>query len=395
MRNVEVLILGAGASGLMCAAIAASRGRKTLVIDHAPAPGRKILVSGGGRCNFTNLHATPAHYRSENPHFVKSALSRFGPADFVEIVKRHRIPFHEKKDGQLFCDRSARAILDLLLSDAKAAGASVECDTRVKEVRREGEAFLVSTSRGEVKAARLVVATGGLSFPDLGASDLGVRLARQFGLEVVALAPALVGLAFPGAERKKFEGLAGIHLTVGMRCGEWSRVDDLMITHKGLSGPVVLNASLVWEPGREVSVNWVPGKTAGETFEQLKRDRKTGGRGSFRVFLEKRIPRRLADRLAWHAGAKGAWRDLSDETLKSLAATIHDYRFIPSGTFGYKEAEVTRGGVDTRGISSKTMECAKIPRLYFIGEVLDVTGELGGFNLQWAWSSGWACGQAV
>jgi len=265
----------------------------------------------------------------------------------------------------------------------------------VKQVEREGAGFVAKTSRGEIRAGRLVVATGGLSFPELGASDLGYRLAKRFGLEVVAPSPALVGMAFPGAEKKRFEGLAGIHLTVGVSCGAWNRVDDLMITHKGLSGPVILNASLAWEPGREISVNWVPDRTTEQTFEQLKRDRKTGGRGSFRVFLEKRIPKRLADRLAWHAGAKGAWRELSDEALKTLAKTLHDDRFIPSGTFGYKEAEVTRGGVDTREISSKTMEYAKVPGLYFIGEVLDVTGELGGFNLQWAWSSGWAAGQAV
>jgi len=395
MRDFDVVILGAGASGLMCASEAAVRKRRVLVLDHGPKPGRKVLVSGGGRCNFTNLHAAPAHYHSQNPHFVKSALSRFTPQDFLERVKACRIAFHEKTDGQMFCDRNARDILDLLVASAEGKGAVIECGTQVKEVRRDDAGFMVTTLKGDIQAARLVVATGGLSWPELGATDLGHKIARQFGLEVVAPAPALVGLAFPGREKTRFEGLAGIHLCVGLSCGEWGSVDDLMITHKGLSGPVILNASMVWEPGREIVVNWVPEQTVEATFEQLKLDRAAGGRGKFRVWLSRRIPRRLAERIAWNAEARGPWKALSDERLLALASDIHSYRFIPSGTFGYKEAEVTRGGVDTRELSSKTMECLKVPGLFFTGEVMDVTGELGGFNLQWAWSSGWAAGQAV
>jgi predicted Rossmann fold flavoprotein len=395
MKNCDVLILGAGASGLMCASEAAARGRKVQALDHAERPGQKILASGGGRCNFTNLNATPSHYTTSNPDFVRSALSRFTPQDFITLVKSRQIPYFEKKDGQIFCDHSASDILKLLVARAEEAGAEILNEVKVREVAFSGGTFTAHTGAGTFSAPRLVVATGGLSWPKLGASDLGLKIARQFGLKVIEPSPALVGLAFGAREKTRFEGLAGIHLQVGLSCGEWKSADDLMIRHGGLSGPVILNASLNWEPGREIVINWVPEHTAEATFKQLKLDKTAGGRGKTRIWLSKRLPRRLAERIAWHAEARGPWRALSDERLLALAKDIHAYRFTPSGTFGWDEAEVMRGGVDTRELSSKTMEARKVPGLFFTGEVMDVAGEVGGFNLQWAWSSGWAAGQAV
>jgi predicted Rossmann fold flavoprotein len=395
MKPNDVLILGAGASGLMCASEAAARGRKVLVLDHAAKPGRKILASGGGRCNFTNLHAKASHYVTSNPDFVRSAISRFTSKDFIALVQANQIPFHEKIDGQMFCDRSAGDILKLLLTRAQEGAAQIMNEVKVKDVAFADGVFKVVTGAVAFSAPRLVVATGGLSWPKLGASDLGLKIARQFGLKVIEPSPALVGLAFDDKEKKRFEGLAGIHLRVGLSCGEWKSMDDLMIRHGGLSGPVILNASLAWEPGREIIINWVPEENIEATFRQLKLDKVAGGRGKVRTGLEKRIPRRLADRIAWHAQARGAWRELSDERLLALAKAIHADRIVPSGTFGWGEAEVMRGGVDTKELSSKTMESRKVPGLYFTGEVMDVTGQVGGYNLQWAWSSGWAAGQAV
>ncbi len=395
MKSYDVVILGGGAAGLMCASEAAGRGRKVLVLEQSPKPAPKILVSGGGRCNFTNLQAAPANYVTANPSFVQTALSRFTPKDFVALVQARSIPYHEKKDGQLFCDKSAKDIIELLVSRAKGRGVEMLLEQKVGDVAFSDGAFTVQAPGGAYRAPRLVVATGGLSWPQLGASDLGFKIAGQFGLEVVEPSPALVGLAFPEREMARFKDLAGIHLRVGVACGEWRLVEDLMITHKGLSGPVMLNASLYWKPGREIAVNWVPEFTVESTFNQLKEDRAAGGRGKFRVWFSQRIPRRLAERIAWNAEARGPWAALSDERLMALARDIHDYRFVPAGTFGYRMAEVMRGGVDTREISRETMEAKKVPGLFFIGEVLDVTGQLGGCNFQWAWASGYAAGQNV
>jgi predicted Rossmann fold flavoprotein len=395
MNSYDVIILGAGASGLLCASEAAARGRKVLLLDHEDKPGQKVLASGGGRCNFTNLHTTPDHYVGSDPEFPKAALARFKPKDFIKRVQSRRIPYHEKKDGQLFCDRSSKDIHHLLLEDLKDTGVQAEYGRKVVEVRRERETFVVVTDRGEVQTPKLVVATGGLSYPGLGASDLGYRLAQQFGLRVVEPSPALVGFTFPDKEKVRFKGLEGIHLRIKANIGKWNLEDDVMITHKGFSGPVMLNASLHWEEGQEVYINWVPEFSVEETFEQLLTDKAEGGRGQFRTWLSTRIPKRLAERLAWHAEARGAWAALPDSVLHAFAKDLHAFHFVPDGTFGYKEAEVTRGGVDTRDLWPKTLECRKVPGLYFIGEVLDVTGELGGFNLQWAWSSGFTVGQTV
>jgi predicted Rossmann fold flavoprotein len=281
------------------------------------------------------------------------------------------------------------------MEDATDTGVEMQFGREIKEVRREQETFVVETDRGTVQTPKLVVATGGLSWPALGATDLGLRLAQQFGLNVVEPTPALVGFVFPEREKARFKGLEGIHLRVLLSCGEWSLEDDVMITHRGLSGPVVLGASLHWKEGQEIFINWVPEYTVGETLQQLKLDKEAGGKGEYRTWLSQRIPRRLADRIAWHAEVRGSWSALPDERLLALAKDLHAYHFVPAGTMGYKEAEVTRGGVDTKDLWAKTMEAKKVPGLFFVGEVLDVTGELGGFNLQWAWTSGWAAGQAV
>jgi predicted Rossmann fold flavoprotein len=393
MDSFDVIVLGAGAAGLMCASEAAARGRKVLVLESCSRPGPKILVSGGGRCNFTNLYAKPSDYVSSNPAFVPYVLSKFTPKDFIALVKARSIPYHEKKDGQLFCDKSAKAILDLLLDRTQERGVQLLKQQSTQEVIHSEGLFTVKTQDMVYSAPRLVVATGGLSWPQLGATDLGFRIAQQFGLKIIEPSPALVGLVFPEREMTRFEGLSGIHLKVGVSCGAWNLVEDIMITHKGLSGPVILNTSLFWKPGHEIVVNWVPEFTVESTFEKLKKDKVTGGRGQFRVWLSERIPRRLAERLAYHAGARGPWAALSDEQLKALAEDLHAYRFVPADTFGYRQAEVMRGGVDTRELDRETMECRKVPGLFFIGEVLDVTGKLGGFNFQWAWASAFVAGQ--
>ncbi len=395
MKPYDVIILGGGAAGLMCAREAAARGRKVLVLEQNPKPAPKILVSGGGRCNFTNLHATPANYVTTNPSFVPAVFSRFTPKDFIALVQSRSIPYHEKKDGQLFCDKSAKDIIELLVTRAGEKGVQILLGQKVGEITHSEDSFIIRSSEEIFSAQRLVVATGGLSWPQLGASDLGFKIANQFGLKIIKPSPALVGLAFPEREMDRFKDLAGIHLRVGVSCGDWNLVEDLMITHKGLSGPVMLNASLYWNPGQEITVNWVPEFTVESTYDQLKKDRAAGGRGKFRVWFSERIPRRLAERIAWNAEARGAWSALSDERLLALARDIHAYRFIPAGTFGYRMAEVMKGGVDTREISRETMEAKKVPGLFFIGEVLDVTGQLGGFNFQWAWASGFVAGQAV
>lgn len=395
MKTFDVIVLGGGAAGLMCASEAGKRGRKVLVLEQAPKPAPKILVSGGGRCNFTNLHAGPGNYVTTNPSFVHHPLSRFTPKDFIALIKKASIPYHEKKDGQLFCDKSAKAVIQLLVTRAKDAGVEMLLAQKVGDISQTEGAFTVASNEETYSAPHLVVATGGLSWPQLGASDLGFRLAKQFDLKIIEPSPALCGLTFQEREMERFKDLAGIHLRVGVATGKWSLVEDIMITHKGLSGPVMLNASLYWQPGQEVVVNWVPEKTVESTFEQLKLDKKEGGRGRFRVWFSERVPRRLAERIAWNAGARGAWAELSDENLLALANEIHAYRFVPADTFGYRMAEVMRGGVDTREVSRETMECKKVPGLYFIGEVLDVTGQLGGFNFQWAWASGFAAGQVV
>ncbi len=397
MRDVEVLILGAGGAGLMCAIEASRRGRRVLVLDHAKKVGGKILISGGGRCNFTNLGASPAQYVSSNPHFCKSALSRFRPEMFIERVQAHGIPFHEKKLGQLFCDGSAQAIVDLLSSDAEKAGAEVWLDTRIEAVERcealDPVRFRLRTSRGEVHAESVVVATGGLSIPKVGATGVGYELASQFGLKLVERAAALDGFVFGADEARLFEGMAGLSIDCVMTAGGKSFRENLLFTHTGLSGPASLQASLHWYRGEKVSIDLLPGQKLFDEWMQKKRE---GSRAQVKNLLCEKLPARFAERFAeLYFPFELPLPQVSERELQTFCSKVHAWEFIPRGTVGYNKAEVTRGGVDTDDLNSKTMEARQVPGLYFIGEVVDVTGWLGGYNFQWAWASGWAAGQVV
>jgi predicted Rossmann fold flavoprotein len=377
----DVIVIGGGAAALMCAIEAGKRGRRVLVLERNTEIGRKILISGGGRCNFTNIRTTAENFLSANPHFAKSALARYGPRDFVALVEHHGIPYHEKTLGQLFCDRSARDILHLLGRECESAGVRIETGCTVRLVAH-AENFLLATSGGELRAASLVIATGGLSIPKMGATPFGYTIARQFGLAIVECRPALVPLTFSKEDLANFGGLAGVSTSViagGFR-------EKMLFTHRGLSGPAILQASSYWRPGQPVAIDLLPGvDLTGELRE----------RRTLRPVLGAHLPKRLADRLAdLHSNPKQGLA-LSDREIARLDEHLHGWPFRPSGTEGYEKAEVTAGGVDTAEISSKTFESKRVPALYFIGEVLDVTGQLGGFNFQWAWASGYSAGQYV
>jgi len=384
--RADVLVIGGGAAGLMCAMEAGKRGRRVVVLEHNSQVGRKILISGGGRCNFTNLHARPENFLSANPHFAKSALARYTPEHFLELVRKRRIAWHEKTAGQLFCDGSAREICDLLENECAAAGVRVETGCQVQAVR-QGSGFVIETAAGAWNCEALVVATGGLSVPKIGASSFGYDLARQFGLGIVACRPALVPFTFAPPERKAFEDLAGVSLPVTARAGRAIFPDKMLFTHRGLSGPAILQASSYWEPGAAIEIDLLPGiDLAG-----LLRERRTDARAVLGALL----PQRLAVRWLELHPLTQASSPMSDREIQTLSESLHSWRFTPAGTEGYGKAEVTAGGVDTSGLSSQTMEAKKVPGLYFIGEVVDVTGQLGGFNFQWAWASGFAAGQAA
>jgi len=395
METWDVLIVGAGASGLMCAIGAANRGRRVLLLDHAPRLGNKIRASGGGRCNFTNLDASPEHYVSANPHFCRSALDRFGPEDFVALLRKNTILFHDKKPGQLFCDGPAQQIVDMLLADAREAGAEWREGVTVTGASHQGELFRVETSTEPVEGKKLVVACGGLSHPRLGATGLGYDLARSFGHEIVPTRPALDGFLFAAESKELFGDLAGLAQDAEVTCAGRTFADPVLFTHVGLSGPAVLQASLFWELGAEVTVNFAPAVPGG-ILDYLVKTKARGSLQTPATLLGRVLPKRLAECFAsaFLPGQVNLAQTRRDE-LEVLAQAIGAYRFIPKDTAGWDKAEVTRGGVDTGEISSKTMESLKVPGLYFTGEVLDVTGELGGYNLQWAWSSGWAAGEAV
>ena len=386
-------VIGAGAAGMMCASVAGQRGRRVVLLDHAQRLAEKIRISGGGRCNFTNLQVGPENYISANPHFCRSALSRYSAQDFIALVRRHGIAFHEKHKGQLFCDASSEQIIDMLRAECEAGDVQWRMPCKVNTVERADGGFVLNTEAGPLLATRVVVATGGLSVPKIGASDFGLRLARQFGLAVVEPRPALVPLTFAAATWASYAALAGISLEVDIACGDAHFREDLLFTHRGLSGPAVLQISSFWQPGEAIVIDLAPGVA----LEQQLIAAKQGGRQTVQSFLAQQFPRRLVECWLAQQALDGQRRlaDLPDRTLVALAASMQAWRIQPDGSEGYRKAEAMRGGVDTRELSQSTLEARRVPGLHFIGEVVDVTGWLGGYNFQWAWASGWAAGQAV
>ncbi len=392
-ETADAVIVGAGAAGLMCAIEAGKRGRRVVVLEHNPQIGRKILISGGGRCNFTNRQTTAENFVSGNRHFAKSALARYTPADFIAMVERHGIAYHEKTLGQLFCDRAAVEIVRMLEAECAAAGVRIETACAVAGVGsgpRSG--FEVETSSGVFESAALVIATGGLSIPKMGATPFGYAVARQFGLNIVECRPGLVPFIFGGADRQRFADMAGVSAEVTVGVVGHSFREKLLFTHRGLSGPAILHASSYWRPGEAVEIDLLPGV---DFAAMLAECRAAGARTEVRTVLARYLPKRLADRWCEMQSATKAVVALSDREVTAIAADLHAWRVQPAGTEGYEKAEVTSGGVDTGELSSKTMECRSVPGLYFIGEVVDVTGQLGGFNFQWAWASGAAAGRAL
>jgi predicted Rossmann fold flavoprotein len=386
-HRFDALILGGGAAGLMCAIEAGKRGRCVAVLDHADRLGKKILISGGGRCNFTNLHCQPENFLSANPHFAKSALARYTPADFIALVEKHRIPYHEKALGQLFCDRSAHDILGMLEEECRAAGVSIFLGTRIQEVSQPTE-FVVRTARETFQAPALVVATGGLSIPKIGATSLGYDFARQFGLKIREPRPGLVPLALSAEDRSRYCDLTGVSAEVIASCDGQQFREKMLITHRGLSGPAILQVSSYWKKPQKIRIDLAPGSELMETFRDPKTPRTVA---TLRAEFRRILPARFADRwLDLHAAT--SW---TNSALADLEQQAHAWTITPEGTEGYEKAEVTVGGVDTDELSAKTMESRKVPGLFFIGEVVDVTGHLGGFNFQWAWSSGAAAGRAL
>jgi predicted Rossmann fold flavoprotein len=386
----DVVVLGAGAAGMMCAAQAGQRGRRVLLIEHYAVVGEKIRISGGGRCNFTNLHAGPANYTSQNPDFCRSALARYTPAQLVGLVERHGIRYHEKKLGQLFCDDSALRIIDMLIEECRRGNVQWAIPCEVKGVVREGEAFTVATTHGTARCASLVVATGGLTVPKIGASPFGYRIAAQFGLEVIAPRPALVPLSFDPDMLARYGDLSGVAIDVDIACNGGSFREGLLFTHRGLSGPAILQISSYWRSGDSLTIDLLPGH---DIEAWLLSERASAM--LLPTLLAQALPKRFAQ--AW-CSAHDSVKPLSQfslQALRDIAHALHEWRVRPSGTLGYNKAEVTLGGVDTRGLSSKTMEAKIVKGLYFIGEVVDVTGHLGGLNFQWAWASGYAAGQAA
>ena len=392
MQSFDVVVIGAGAAGMMCAAEAGKRGRSVLVLDHAAAPGEKIRISGGGRCNFTNLHAAPANFVSANPHFCISALRRYTQRDFIALVERHGIAWHEKTLGQLFCDGSSRQIIDLLLAEMGRAGVTLRLSSKVESVERDADGFVLALASGPLRCRSLVVATGGRSIPKMGATGFGYDLAARFGLKVIETRPALVPLTFEAALLERLKPLAGIAVDAVVGCGRTRFREAMLFTHRGLSGPSILQISSYWRDGQDIELSMLPGT---DVFDWLRGARAANGRRALHTVLAEALPKRLAQTIAEAEGAAGNLADLSDKVLRRVADAVNGWRVRPAGSEGYRTAEVTLGGVDTAGLDSRTMEAKAVPGLYFIGEVVDVTGWLGGYNFQWAWSSGWCAGQAV
>jgi hypothetical protein len=386
MRKFDALVLGGGAAGLLCAMEAGKRERRVAVLEHAERIGKKILISGGGRCNFTNIHCQPDNFISANEHFAKSALARYTPKDFIALVEKHCIPYHEKTLGQLFCDRSAQDIIDLLDSECRAAEVQIFLQSRIREVQRSTE-FVVRTETGEFRAPALVVATGGLSIPKMGATPFGYELAHQFGLKIVETKPALVPFVLAGKDRSRYCDLAGVSAEVVAQANHHAFREKMLITHRGLSGPAILQISSYWEKGQPIRIDLAPDREITAAIRTSKVRNMAAARTAFQGIL----PKRFAERwLEEHTPT--AW---NNDALANLEEQAHEWVIKPADTEGYEKAEVTAGGVDTDELSSKTMECLNVKGLFFIGEVVDVTGHLGGFNFQWAWASGAAAGRAL
>lgn len=396
-NQFDVLVIGAGAAGMMCASVAGQRGRRVLVIDHASKLAEKIRISGGGRCNFTNLHAGPNNFLSENPHFCKSALSRYTPQDFLSLIKRYKIAFHEKHKGQLFCDESAEDIIRMLKAECDLGKVQWRMPCVVTEIARGEQGFVVQTEQGVFAAHSVVIATGGLSIPKIGATDFSYRIAKQFDLKIVEPRPALVPLTFDAQSWEPFVPLSGISLEVDIETGAKKDKavfrEDLLFTHRGLSGPAVLQISSFWQSGQAIRVNLLPEVDLGQELV----DAKTNTKKNLGNYLASYLPARLVDGLLLAHGFDGNLKiaDMQDKRLRLLGERINRWELTPNGSEGYRKAEVTRGGVDTRELSQQTMEVKKVPGLYFVGEAVDVTGWLGGFNFQWAWASGVAAGQVA
>jgi len=396
-KRVDVVVIGAGAAGLMCAAVAGQRGKSVVLIDHSSVLAEKIRISGGGRCNFTNLHAGPQNFLSENPHFCKSVLARYTPQDFLNLMKRYCIAYHEKHKGQLFCDDSAEQIIHMLKMECQAGGVEIRMSCKVQKLICVDAQFQLHTDHGELHTASVVVATGGLSIPKIGATDFAYRIAKQFDIPVIAPTPALVPLTFDAESWQTFAPLAGIALEVEIETGVKKQRgyfrEDLLFTHRGLSGPAVLQISSYWQAGSDIRINLLPEiKLAEQLIHEKSNSRKNLGN-----VLAHYLPARLAEGWLRAGGYQADQRiaDMQDKTLRTLGESINNWKITPDGSEGYRKAEVTRGGIKTDALSQQTMMVKKVPGLYFVGEAVDVTGWLGGYNFQWAWASGVTAGQSV
>ncbi len=392
MESYDVVILGGGAAGLMCALTAGARGRRVLVLERGATVGAKILISGGGRCNFTNLAVAPDRFLSANPDFCRSALARYPAGQFVAMVERHGIAYHEKTLGQLFCDGSARQIVAMLVGECAAAGVELRTAATIADIGHADGRFQVTTAAGTVTAPALVLATGGPAIPKIGASDFAYGVARQFGLAVVTPRPALVPLVLPDPDRSLCRTLSGVALPAQVRCGRQRFRDSLLLTHRGLSGPAILQISSYWQPGDSIEIDLLPDD---DVMQWLRARRLERPRAETRTVLAERLPARLAEAVAADLGLAGPLAGLSDRAIAALAARLKRWQVVPEASEGWAKAEVAAGGIDTAGLSSRTMGAVALPGLYAVGEAVDVTGWLGGYNFQWAWSSGWCAGQAV
>jgi predicted Rossmann fold flavoprotein len=389
MSNWDVIIIGAGAAGLFCAIEAGKRGRRVLVLEHSDRVGKKIAISGGGRCNFTNVHTNPDNFLSANPHFCKSALARYPPSEFISLVEKHGIAWHEKKLGQLFCDGSSQQIIDLLLSECQTAGVEIRCGCQVVKVQK-GDSFSVLTNQGSLDTSALVIATGGLSIAPLGATDFGYQIARQFGLRIEEPRPGLVPFTLTSRMLKELTKLSGVSLDAVVRCDNKDFRENILFTHRGLSGPAILQISSYWKPGTPISIDVLPDE---DVLGMLTAEQNSDiGLASL---LSRHLPKRFAEVWCQLFAASRPLKQYKSAELAEIAERLHEMRITPAGTEGFRKAEVTAGGVSTTELSSQTMEATRVPGLYFIGEVVDVTGQLGGYNFQWAWASGYAAGQVV